>query len=75
MIKGELNIWEVDVDGPPDEPGSYLFWLDGEGFMLYDIEDEDLDDFDDNFDGIKWSLNGKDVVAYTNQEYMELGYL
>ncbi len=75
MLQAEVNIYELDVDGPPEEAGKCLFWLDAEGFMLYDVTDKDLDTFDDNFDGTIWTLNRKSVIAYTYQDSLELGYI
>ena len=75
MLVAEVNIYEVDVDGPPAEAGHCLFWLDAEGFMLYNVTDEDLDAFDDNFDGTTWTINHRPVIAYAYQDSLELGYI
>ncbi len=75
MISGNIDIFEVDVDGPPEEAGSYLLWLQGEGLACATIESSDLDEFEDNFDGVSWELGPYNVVAYTRQEFMELGYI
>ncbi len=75
MITGEINIYEIVNDGPPEEIGDFLFWIDGGGFMLYSVTEEDIENFEDAFDGVAWNLQSELVIAYTNQEHLELGYL
>ncbi len=68
MIIDKIGISELDLDGPPETPGSYLFWTSEEGLVLFEITDEDLDDFDSNFDDLYWYLKGYSIQAYIKQE-------
>ena len=70
MITGKINIYEVEVDGPPKETGSYFLWLIDGSAILYIITDIDLDQFEDNFDGFSWLLNDEKIIAYISlQEF------
>ncbi len=75
MITGNIEIKEIEVDGPPDEAGAYLFWLLGGGMIFAMIDDVDLGNFEENYNGISWSFGNDEVVAYCNQEFIELGYI
>ncbi len=75
MITGNINILEIEIDGPPEESGTYLFWLLGGGMIFGMIDDTDLDEFSDNYNGISWSYGDHEIIAYCNQEYLELGYI
>ncbi len=76
MITGNININEVQVDGPPAEAGTYLLWLQGDqGLIFASVEDDDLDDFEENYDGLVWLFHDHEVLAYCNKEYLELGYI
>ena len=64
MITGELNIREVDVDGQPEEPGDYLLFINGGGAYVSELMVQDLESFDDCFDGIAWWFNGEYITGY-----------
>ncbi len=75
MITGNIDIHEIETDGPPEEAGTYLFWLLGEGMIFAMIDETDLDDFEENYNGISWTFGDYEVIAYCNQEHLELGYI
>ena len=68
MIEGDVEIYEIDVDGPPKEPGDYLFWTSTEELMLCEVTEDELDVFSDYFDGYHWDLKGELVHSYILQK-------
>ena len=72
MLNGDINVYEIDADGVPEQPGEYLCWTDRDGFIIANIDQEMIDDFKDYTDGATWLIDGEFVTAYANLDEFDL---
>ena len=71
MLTGEFDIRELDVDGKPNYPGYYLLFIDGGGAFVTEVAVQDIEWFDECFDGLTWWFEGEYVIGYIPLSEME----
>ncbi len=71
MISKELEIYEVDVDGPPELPGDYYCWLEVGDVVKISITESMIESFEDNFENDTWVIDGESVIGYVEEDELD----